>query len=528
MKRFRQPAGGGSVRRSLVLHAAAFLVTLAACPVCPSRSLARGLTVMLAEPPRSMDPADQNATATRSILAPFYESLVRQDADGSIRPWLATAWSVSPDGMAWIFALRPGIVFHDGTPCDADAVVASLRRLLDPGAALAGAGAFRATIASVRRQGASVVITLIHPYADLLSLLSITQAAIVSPLAAARGTLGRHADGTGPFMFVDWQDGAHVGARANPRYWGAPPALTRIEWVWSSEPSVTNMALQTGDADAVMPLAPVFAGLYASGQPAAARAVIHGGRGAAQFWAALNTTLPPLDDARVRRALGLAIDRQALVAGLLHGYGRPACHALTPDIAGSEPCAPGQDRADPAAARALLQQAGLARGFSVTVVVQEPEEPIAEALQAMWRRIGVTLRIRRQEAGVWVQSAFAGPADKARQDIGMVLTSWSAPFIADLQLRPLYASASAAPAGANLGFYRNREIDAAIDRAARTGDPAARARDYAAIQDRLARDAPILPLYVQDNLYGVRQGLDGVQSLPDGEIAVTSARWAAP
>ncbi|NVN13657.1 ABC transporter substrate-binding protein, partial [Nguyenibacter vanlangensis] len=206
----------------------------------------------------------------------------------------------------------------------------------------------------------------------------------------------------------------------------------------------------------------------------------------------------------------------------------PACHALTPDIAGSEPCAPGQDRADPATARALLQQTGLARGFSVTVVVQEPEEPIAEALQAMWRRIGVTLRIRRQEAGVWVQSAFAGPADKARQDIGMVLTSWSAPFIADLQLRPLYAGASAAPAGANLGFYRNREIDAAIDRAARTGDPAARARDYAAIQDRLARDAPILPLYVQDNLYGVRRGLGGVQSLPDGEIAVTSARWATP
>ncbi|WP_048848563.1 ABC transporter substrate-binding protein [Tanticharoenia sakaeratensis] len=483
---------------------------------------AAGLTVMLAEPPRSMDPADQNATATHSILAPFYESLVQQDETGSIRPGLATRWSGSVDGRVWRFTLRPHVLFHDGAPCDPEAVAASLKRLIDPKAGLAGAGVFRGLIMDVAEDGQDVVITLARPYADILHLLAMTQAAVVSPIAARGGTLGRHADGTGPFRFGDWQDGDHVRALRFDRYWGAAPSLDWINWTWSPEPSVVNMALQTGDANVVMPISPVFADLYTPGRPASAEAVVYRAPGSALFWAALNTRLPPLNDPRVRRALSLSIDRRALVAGLLHGNGQPACFAITPETPGARGCGAAAG-ADIDQARTLLEQAGWHKGFSITAVVQEPEEPIAEALQAMWRSIGVRLVIRRQEAGVWVQSAFAPPDEKKRSETGVIISSWSAPFVADLQIRPLYAAASAAPAGANLGFYDNPIVDAEIEAAAGTLDPIGRAALYGTIQTRLADDAPMLPLYVQDDLFGVRRDIEGVTSLPDGEIVVTQA-----
>lgn len=513
-----------------VLASVALLVPLAA-GFLPARgellhaaeSRVAELTIMLAEPPRSMDPADQSATATRSVLAPFYETLVRQDETGALHPALATAWTSSADGLRWRFAIRPGLRFHDGTTCDAAAVAASLRRLIDPKAALAGSGIFREIISSAEQEAGDVVVTLRHPYAEILPLLSVTQAAIVSPRAAARGDLGRHADGTGPFVFVAWRQGKDVQAARNPAYWGPPPALDRLRWIWSPEPSVLNMALQTGDADIVDPLAPVFARLYAAGERGATVAGVRRAPGAALFWAALNTKLPPLDDSRVRRALGLAIDRDALVAGLLHGFGRPACHALTPDIAGARSCAPGEARAHLAQARALLAEAGHGSGFTIAVAVQEPEEPIAEALQAMWRGIGVTLEIRRQEAGVWVQSAFAPPEAKRRAGTGMIITSWSAPFIADLQLRPLYASVSAAPAGANLGFFSDDAVDAAINAVAEERDPAIRRQTLDDLQARLDVQAPILPLYNADTVYGVRRGVEGVTALRDGEIIVAGA-----
>ncbi|GEN60702.1 ABC transporter substrate-binding protein [Acetobacter nitrogenifigens] len=484
------------------------------------------LTVMLSEPPRTMDPADQNATETASVLEPFYETLLKRDARGTIQPGLATSWRPSADRLVWTFSIRPGVRFHDGAPCDAAAVTRSLQRLIDRKVALAGASVYRAVIASVRQDGETVVVTLARPYADFLSLVTLVQSAIVSPVAVEAGELSRRADGTGPFRFVSWRAGEDVFATRNSGYWGVVPAIAAIDWRWSPEPSVLNMALQTGDADVVIPLAPVFARVYAPGQSAAALATVKRQRSAALFWLALNTRLKPLDDARVRRALGLAIDRRALVAGLLDGFGAPACHALTPDIPDALPCGAGEDRARIDMARALLKEAGQEKGFSVSVVVQEPEEPIAEALQAMWRPLGVVLSIRRQEAGVWVQSAFAPPEEKAREETGMALTSWSAPYVSDLQLRPLYTTGNSAPHGANLGFYNNADIDRMIDAAAQDNQPASRHETLLAIQSTLDRDAPIVPLFTRDTLYGVRNGISGVWAATEGSIRVVDARRA--
>ncbi len=477
------------------------------------------LTVMLAEGPRSMDPGDHTATLTATVLAPMYEGLVRLTGRG-IEPLLATGWSQDEGGLAWTFTLRPGVRFHDGAVLDAPAVAASFRRLIDPASALAASGKFAPVIGAVEALDQRTVrFRLRKPYADFLTLLASNQASVVSPNAAAgAGGLARTADGTGPFRFVAWRPGVSVTEARNPAYWGPSPALRTLRWLSSAEPSVLFMALRTGDADVAAPLSPVFAARVAK-DPALA---LLRQPGHAFFWIALNTLLPPLGDPRVRRALGYATDRPALAAALLGGFGRPATGPLpaTTPYAARDPDA---ERHDPAEARRLLAEAGCARGLRIALAVQDSDAPLAEALQAMWAKVGVTLEVRRLEGGIYAATAFEGPAAKAAEGLGGVIASWSSGVVPELQLRPLFARASRAPVGANLGFYDDGDVDRLLDMAEATQVAAERARLYAAVQERIVEASPDVLIFTRDDLVGVRKGIGGVTVTADGVIDVTRA-----
>jgi glutathione transport system substrate-binding protein len=465
-----------------------------------------------------MDPANHTATLTGTVLAPMYEGLVRTSGDAP-EPLLATGWTQSADGLDWTFSLRPGVRFHDGAPMNAQAVALSFQRLIDPASALAAAGKFKPVIASVRAlDDRTVRFHLIKPYADFLVLLGADQAAIVSPRAARAGTLTTVADGTGPFRFVAWRPNVSVTEERNHDYWGVAPSLRTIRWLSSAEPSVLNMALRNGMADVAGPLSPVFASRTA-GDPDLR--LIHQS-GHAFFWIALDTRLPPFDDARVRQALSYATDRVGLVSALLSGFGRPAGAPLadaTPYVAPD----PEHVRYDLAKARRLLAASGHAHGLRIAVAVQDSDAAAAEALQAMWAKAGVDLEIRRLEGGLYAAAAFAGPRDKAAQGLGGVMASWSSGVVPELQLRPLFASVNAAPAGANLGFFADAEVDRMLDEAeaARSGDE--RARLYHDVQARIIDAAPDVLLFTRDDLVGLRRGVSGVAIAPDGVILVAKA-----
>jgi glutathione transport system substrate-binding protein len=479
------------------------------------------LTVMLTEAPRGMDPANHTATLTGTVLAPMYEGMVRTSG-GAPEPLLATEWTQSGDGLDWTFILRPGVRFHDGASMNAQAVVVSFKRLIDPGSALAAAGKFRPVIASVQALDERTVrFHLARPYADFLVLMGANQAAIVSPRAVRAGTLATVADGTGPFRFVAWRPNVSVTEARNQDYWGAAPTLRTIRWLSSAEPSVLEMALRNGMADVAGPLSPVFAPRTA-GDPALR--LIHQS-GHAFFWIALDTRLPPLDDARVRQALGYATDRAGLVSALLSGFGQPADAPLadaTPYVAPD----PEHVRYDLAKARQLLAASGHARGLHIAVAVQDSDAAPAEALQAMWAKAGVDLEIRRLEGGVYAAAAFAGQRDKAKQGLGGVLASWSSGVVPELQLRPLFSSVNQAPAGANLGFFADGLVDRMLDQAeaAQSGDE--RARLYRAVQARITAAAPDVLLFTRDDLVGLRRGVSGVTIAPDGVILVAGAAKA--
>ncbi len=509
------------IGRRFALASVASLAFAPALRAPAARAQARSrVTVMQSEPPRSMDPADHTASFTAAVLEPMYDPLIRRDQDLKLQPALATEWSVDSAGTIWRFKLRSGVMFHDGTPFDADAVVATFRRHLDPAHGLAASGRIRPLLDSVQAiDPATVEFHLKKPYPAFLALLATNPCLIVSPKAAAAGTLGRAAVGTGAYRFVEWKSGEYVMQAKNPDYWGDKTGVDQLRWTWTAETSVLNMAVQTGDADVVNPLPAIFA----AGVKANPELKLLQTAGAAVFWVALNTKLKPLDDVRVRQALNYATNRAQLVQAILSGYGKPANSPLSP-------ATPGYDAKldpypyDPDKAKQLLAAAGVAEGFAMSTAVQEPDAPIAEALQAMWAKIGVKLQVRRLETGVWVKAAFATPEQKAKDDLGSVLTSWSGgAFNADLQLRPLYDSASAAPAGANLGFFDDPKLDTLIDQAASAPELAQRDSLYDQAQILVNEQAPHVLLYYRADLVAVRADVSGVWVLPGGEVMAAHA-----
>ena len=366
------------------------------------------LNVLQSEAPRSMDPGDHTASFTAAVLDPMYEGLVRRNAKLELEPALATGWTAEDGGKTWRFTLREGVTFHDGAPFDAAAAAASLLRFLDPKRGLAAAGRVKAILAGARAiDPRTLEVTLLQPYPGILPLLATNQLGMVSPRAEAAGTLARAAVGTGPFRLVEYRSGEFVQQARHDGYWGPKPSLDGIRWTWSTEASVLSMALQTGDADVVNPLPPVFAATTARNP----RMKLLQTDGAFVYWCALNTKLKPLDDLRVRQALNFATDRPALVQALLLGNGRPAASPLAPVSPGFDPSLDLYPY-DVAKAKALLSDAGVGSGFSLNVIVQEQEANIAEALGGMWSKAGVTLNVQRMESGLWLKTG-AGGADDA-------------------------------------------------------------------------------------------------------------------
>jgi glutathione transport system substrate-binding protein len=141
----------------------------------------------------------------------------------------------------------------------------------------------------------------------------------------------------------------------------------------------------------------------------------------------------------------------------------------------------------------------------------------------MWLKAGVDLQIRRLEGGVYAADAFAAPSVKAAEGLGGVLASWSSGVVPELQLRPLFAARSAAPAGANLGFYQNTKIDALLDAAEDAQGPQARRQFYRDAQNLILDEAPAVMVYTRDDIAGARSVAQGLSIERDGVLTVAHA-----
>ncbi len=466
-------------------------LALLAAPLAPKDTLVVGV---LADPV-TLAPHRSTDLVGSAIVGNVCETLVRYHPAGQ-RPEavLATSWA-TVDRRTWTFTLRVGVRFHDGTPFDADVVVANfadLRRVRRfPGKAL--------------RVGPHVVeITLDQPNAALLATLSQPFYCIEGPRPAS-GPVG-----TGPFRVVA-QGAGQVELASNPAYWGEPSRIQSLLFRRFPHEDALVTALLAGAVDITS----------AIGQDRVAR--LRGQReitldsqtGLNLAFLSVNNERPPLSDVRVRQALSRTIDREALIRDFMGGHAEPARNPLPPLL-------PGYDlhakplRLDRAAARRLLAEAGLPKGFKTSLLAVGSPRAYLPAPLRMAARIQADLAELGIEATLVEVASWGEYVDRAtRGDYDLCLLGWQADttdpndFLSTLL-------ASEAIGNTNRSRFRHRAMDALLKRARMGGDMAERLASYREAQTLFQAEMPWIPLYHASTFTAYRREVRGILTGPTG------------
>ncbi len=333
-----------------------------------------------------LDTADPHRhTGSIAVQQAYVEALTSIGPDGGVEPFLAERFEVSEDGRTARFTLRPGVVFHDGTPFDAAAVEANILRVRDRVRGGWLAGAMRLIERVETPDARSVVLHLSAPYAPLLT--SLSELWMVSPRSPGWDNAITRPAGTGPFQFGQWVPNVRLTAPANPRWWRAgQPHLEAVQFDLRGDVD-KGLALRAGDLHIADVGADVAAQLRTD-----PRFTVQGLRDTTWYFVAFNNRRPrpPFDNPLVREALGLALDKGAFMRFVAGEAGVPTNQMVAPgnlyfDQAVHE--ADAFKAPDLARARALLAQAGVDPARTRIELVSW-QDSYAQAAVQMVRRLG--------------------------------------------------------------------------------------------------------------------------------------------
>ena len=475
----------------------------------------------------SLDPVRVTDSESIEVGELIFEGLVGwKPGTTDIEPRLATGWQVSSDGRTWTFHLRDGVQFHDGTKFDAAAVVFSFERLLDKKHPQhlpddEGALYWRGLLKDVDKIEAvdplTVSIHTARPYAPLLSDLAFYPMVSPAAVTAWGDAFALHPVGTGPYAFEAWNKGEQVVVRRWDHYWGPEPALDRIVFQVVVDARQRLIDLESGSVDlasSILPDEQPFVELHPD-------LVLHHTPGDDVSYLAFHTGHPPFDDVRVRRAANLAINKEAILKLGYQGRAIPADGPLPPTQWGYH--APQSAYGyDPAAARRLLAEAAhdgkfdpnkVYRLFAMTTprpYLPQPER-VARYLQAGLEQVGIHTELVLQPFATHKDDCEAGKAD-------LCLFGWIGDTgDPDNFLYVLFHSDNAIPGNAqNVAFYKDPTVDQMLLAAQATADEATRTALYASVQDKLAVDAPWIPIAHSELVVAGRSELEHIVLTPTG------------
>jgi peptide/nickel transport system substrate-binding protein len=387
----------------MTLFARAFLALFAFAVLTPAFAAPRtDLVVGVRLEPPHLDPTAGAAAAIGEVTyANLFEGLTRIDRDGKVKPALASSWEISDDGKTYVFRLRSGVTFHDGTTFSASDVKFSLERARGEGSVNPQKGLFEPIDKIETSDPTTVTITLKRPTGAFLFNLGWPAAIIVSAKSAE--TNKTNPIGTGPFRFSNWTKGASVELMRNETYWGRKPALEKILFRVIADPSAAYASLMAGDVDAY-PIYPAPENLDQF--RADKRFTVVVGNTEGKTILAINNGKAPFNDLKVRQALAYAVDRNAVITGAMFGIGQPIGSHFSPTDPGYVDLT-AQYAYDPYKAKALLREAGV-NDLKLRLVLPPPEyarrggEIIAQQLKA----IGIAVEIVPVEWAQWLSDVF--------------------------------------------------------------------------------------------------------------------------
>jgi peptide/nickel transport system substrate-binding protein len=469
------------------------------------------LRIGLADDADLLDPTLARTFVGRIVFAGLCDKLFDINEKLQVVPQLATGYEWS-DSKTLIIQLRNGVLFHDGTKMDAAAVKYSLERHMNmPGSGRRGEIAGMEKVEIVDPM--TLRITLKSPNAPFIAQLTDRAGMIVSPKAAeaAGKDFGLHPVCAGPFKFTERVPQDRIVIDRFAEYWNAPAIkLSRITYRPIPDSSVRLANLQAGALDMVERIAPTDVAAIradpklklsvhdALGYQSINFNVAHGPR----------AQTPIGQDARVRQAFELAIDREALVQVVYSGMFTPSRQAVPPDSPFFAPDVKPPAR-DVARAKALLQQAGVKLPVPVTLTVTNApdQRQSGEVIQAMAGEAGFDVKLQSVEFTAGLDAADRG-------DFEAYLTGWSGRADADGSLWNFVHS------GAPLNYpgYSSPKMDGLLEQARAVTDTAARQALYAQVGELTATDLPIMYLYITKNIVGMTAKLSGFQPVADGML----------
>lgn len=470
------------------------------------------LIVGLYTEPTAIDPNREYYWETYRVSSNIYEPLVKEDLSSDqgvpkLVPGLATEWTPSEDGRKWTFRLRQGAKFHDGTDFNAQALDFAIRRFTDP--------AFqyydKVSAATLKDWYSDLEQTRIiddhtfsfefnRPNLGFPRLLaqSIKSTLIASPKAIqtyGQDGLADHPTGTGPYKFVERQRGDHITLERNPGYWGAPPHLDRLVFRIVPNNQSRLAALESGDVDVISRVQPTdVQGLEARGFN-----VPEGSGAQLDYLSFRYRGNEAVRDARVRRAIAKAINREGIAKDIYEGYAQPVTSVLNPGNEAHDPAT--RDYAyDPAAARAELAAAGFDAGKPFTIVADLAGQPEAEYIANDLKQVGIpatVVALDRDNYSSRVNNPHPGDA-LSLDEYGGTYPEW---------VSEVFNSGVVAKGGKE--YVDSARIQAAIDHARYTGDAAARLKLWQDADKAILADAALVPTVNFTRYYALSPRVEG-------------------
>ncbi|EYD73925.1 Dipeptide-binding protein ABC transporter, periplasmic substrate-binding protein component [Rubellimicrobium mesophilum DSM 19309] len=488
------------------------------------------ITITYKDDVSTLDPAIGYDWQNWSMIKSIFDGLMDYvPGTTDLRPGLAESYEISEDGLTYTFHLRPGVKFHNGREMTSEDVVYSLNRVTDPETQSPGAGFFGAIegydaqIAG-EAEGLSgvtapdpqtVQIKLSRPDATFLHLMALNFSYVVPREAVEEfgADFGRNPVGTGAYKLAEWTLGQRLVFEKNPDYWTpGVPYLDQITFEIGQEPVVALLRLQNGEVDIPGDGIPPAKFQEVMSDPAQAERVVQGGQ-LQTGYVTMNVTQPPFDNADVRHAVNMAINKDRIVQ-IINGRAIPANQPLPPSMPGYTQDYEGYAY-DPEGAKALLAQAGFADGFETELYVMntDPNPRIAQAIQQDLAAIGIDASIQALAQANVIEAGGAGTAPMIWSG-GM---AWIADFPDPANFYyPILGCAGAEPGGWNWAKYCNEELDAQAAQADSISDPARsaeRLQMWSDIYMKVMEDAPWAPVFNEERFTMKSPRMGGADNL---------------
>jgi peptide/nickel transport system substrate-binding protein len=457
------------------------------------------------------------ARGAHPYLTRIVERLVFTDFEMNPQPGLAKSWEVSEDGLTWTLYLQEGVKFHDGTPFNAESVRFNLERLINK---------------SPTRFGSIESIEIIDDYTIKVKhnkifapfVRTLAGVSIFSPDSFDDEGRVIKSIGTGPFKQVEWIEGDRLVMERNEDYWGGTPKLERITLKVIPDPTTRIMALEAGEIDMIIDTGGILpehvAALEANPDIKVVTSPI-----VTPHYLTFNNNKTPFDDVRVRQAVMHAIDRESIIQYAMEDYGIPS-KSVMPHVFVDwvHPNLPYKFN-NPAKARELLQAAGWVdtdgdgildrdgQEFRVTFLLASglvgrwPYATIAEIVQAQLREVGIIVDIQTVDTGLWRDMLKRGEAD-------MTIRPFAGRDISHRTRLHEWFHSEGVVNNPHGQFYHNPRVDELTERLLRTVNEKEARKISFEIQEIVAEEVPMLPIYDEIMINAVRDNIKGYKPHP--------------